>query len=90
MILIGVCFAGPVLHAWYSFGLPRLVNKMEKTTKFQDCYYIGKGIFIDQTIFASFFLSNFFILNDKLSGKSNEEAVENLKDKFMDTMITNW
>jgi len=75
MVLIGLCFAGPVLHGWYSFGLPRLVNRIDSPSRLQECYYIGKGIFLDQTIFASFFLVNFFILNDKLSGETNEQTV---------------
>lgn len=50
----------------------------------------GKGILLDQTIFAGFFLTNFILLNDTLSGKSLEESVANLKELIMPTMLTNW
>ncbi len=90
MFIVGSMFAGPVLHRWYGFVLPRLVNAQPNPTRAQFVFNTGKGILLDQTIFATFFLTNFIFLNDALSGKSFQESADNLKELIMPTMLTNW
>jgi hypothetical protein len=33
MVAVGLIFAGPVLHQWYTFVLPKLVNPLPNPSK---------------------------------------------------------
>eukprot|EP00127_Corallochytrium_limacisporum_P006720 Clim_evm9s234 gene=Clim_evmTU9s234 len=71
---------GPMNHFWYRW-LDRAVPK-ERVFK-----NIAKKIFLDQTVMAPALLTLFFGTTAMLEGNSLEEAVANIKKKFLPTYI---
>ena len=47
-------------------------------------------VLFDQLVSAPIFYTFLFIVMPKMEGKSNKEAIENVKEKVWPTTVTNW
>lgn len=94
MALFGLVFAAPVLNVWYTNFMPKCANKIFSYNKLTPYATTNKkmlcGLFLDQTIFASYFLVCFFMIMDYTDTKNVKKAWENLQENFWPTMIVNW
>jgi len=79
---IGCVLTGPSLHYWYKLLDTAVVGNSTKAV-------IGKTV-IDQTVFAPYIISLFFVSNSVLDGKSSEETVRKLKKDLLPTLYVNW
>ena len=93
MAFVGFFYAAPVLHVWYTHGVPMATSTIIKKMNWGNLSPSKVsllGVAVDQTIFASSFISVFFCLihfADKFTFKG---SLSNVKDKLWPTMLTNW
>eukprot|EP00742_Colponemidia_sp_Colp-10_P005479 GILJ01005854.1.p1 GENE.GILJ01005854.1~~GILJ01005854.1.p1 ORF type:complete len:183 (-),score=11.13 GILJ01005854.1:269-817(-) len=80
--LIGGAFAGPSLHMWYG-----TLAKVIPSPTMQGA--LGR-MALDQTFFATFFISGFFTSVGMLEGQSVEQIKGNLREQLLPTLKTNW
>jgi protein Mpv17 len=73
----------PYLHVTYSKIMPTLFPTTDKL-------YLLKSILYDQTLTAILINFTFFTYLDMLSGKTWEQTKDELKVKFIPTLIDNW
>lgn len=73
----------PYLHLHFSIVMPTLFPATKK-------YSVVKSLLYDQTIGASVFISLFFGYLDFMSGKSYQQFCDEMKVKFMPTLVANW
>lgn len=81
MGLVGVMIA-PVLRTWF-LALDRIVPGTAKTAGF-------KKMLLDQGLFAPFMICFFFGVTETLAGKRPYEIKKFLKERYLETMITNY
>jgi protein Mpv17 len=94
MTLVGTCYAAPLLHTWYTFGVPK-VHKFvalfyPKAAQFGSTKKLLLSVFIDQTFFAAFFTSGFFLVMDRMAGETIEKSLNNIRHKMWPTLVANW
>ncbi len=85
MFWTGLLFAGPSMHLWYTFTLPRLVG-----TSHGKVVALAKGIALDQTIYAIPFVSGVLLSLDLQKGLSPKKALENCRSKLWDIQKVSW
>ena len=91
--LFGLLFTAPNLHIWYNF-YPKITNAifsfpMLKGYASQNMKTLC-GVFLDQTLFATYFLVCFFMIMDYVDSRNINNSFENMKSKFWPSMIVNW
>lgn len=74
-------FMGPALHTWFG-----LLNRTIVGTRF----VVVRKVLIDQLFFAPFFITSIMVGTGALEGKSVERIKQIWKDKFQQSMVTNW
>jgi len=80
---INMLVISPLYHYYTAALLPRI---LPVTTKMS----LVRKLFVDQTLGASFFTSVFFIGMSLFEGKSVQNGVDNLQNKFWYTLKNNW
>uniref|UniRef100_A0A7S3FWA6 Mpv17-like protein n=1 Tax=Strombidium rassoulzadegani TaxID=1082188 RepID=A0A7S3FWA6_9SPIT len=80
---IGSFYIAPLLHVHYSKFLPYVVPDGTK-------YGALKKLAIDQSAFASFITTGFFIIINVVEGKGAQKGIDDLKQKYWTTMVINW
>ena len=95
-MMCGSFFAGPLLHFWFSKGIPFIITKF-LPSKFSYFKLLTKrkiilaSIFFDQLFFSVFFNINFSIINSFLfNGKNFKESVKLSKNNIWSIMKKNW
>lgn len=82
MLVIGTGLMGPLLHGWY-LTLARLFPGTGAATAV-------KRVMADQLIFAPLFIPFFFSILAIYDGKSFDELKEQLRTKWLSTLLANW
>jgi protein Mpv17 len=83
MSAFGGVVAAPALHTWYTFGITRF-------------NFIGgwkaavAKVSVDQTAFATCFISTFFVSMTLMNGGSFSDGVKKVKEDIWQTMCANW
>ena len=72
-----------MLYFNYCLFLPRIVPE---TARFAAL----KKVAIDQTVFASFMTSGFFVIINLMEGNSVGKALTDIQQKLWTTMLVNW
>ncbi|CDW91795.1 mpv17 pmp22 family protein [Stylonychia lemnae] len=81
--LTGTFFIAPLLHLSYSIVLPRLVPELTTVGAI-------KKLALDQLVFAPVVVTMFYPVINFIEGKPFQQSIEDLKNKFIPTMITNY
>eukprot|EP00347_Sterkiella_histriomuscorum_P017585 403348773 len=81
--IMGTFFVAPLLHMSYSHILPRLVPEISATGAI-------KKLALDQLVFAPLVILLFYPAINIVEGRSLSNAVEDLKNKYVATMIANY
>lgn len=80
---MGTFYIAPILHVSYSKILPRLVPELTAVGAV-------KKLLIDQLVAAPLILLFFFPAINIVEGRSIGQAIEDLKSKYVATMIANY
>jgi protein Mpv17 len=80
---MGTFFVAPILHVSYSKILPWLVPEVTAAGAL-------KKLAVDQLIAAPLIILFFYPAINFVEGKPMSRAVEDLKEKYVPTMITNY
>ncbi|KJE94646.1 Mpv17 protein [Capsaspora owczarzaki ATCC 30864] len=85
MAAIGFCFVGPVMRLWYT-GLEKIVPASKLSTRTAALTKMA----IDQTVFAPFIISSFYVNLGLLHNDSMAQIETRLRSELKDTLIANW
>ena len=79
----GFVVYGPMLHYTYRHLIPLFA-------KDNSLRALGKKLFFTQTAFSMFSIASFFVYMSWIEKKGLEGTKNELNDKLMPTMVTNW
>jgi len=74
---VGAFFAAPSLHVWHSNILPKVVKYCTRNVT-----RVAVSVVLNETIFATYFISFLLFTFEALKTKSVEAGTQNVQDKF--------
>jgi hypothetical protein len=86
MVMIGGLISAPMGHLWYCKWAPSITQKLTTKTKFQPLV----SMLADQLLYTPVTLSIFLFSNSYLKDFKSLKAANNIKEKFMSGITTNW
>lgn len=83
MGVVGLCI-GPILRTWY-LTLDKVIVASSRP-KLDGL----KKMLLDQSLFAPCIIAAFYCLSETLSGKTLSQCKETLKERYFETLISNY